>query len=202
MNEIIFGLIMVLTFTCTISAATGGHEELSTILWSALGCNVAWGFVDSMMYIFSILLERGETLANVRRIRSEKTDTKMKEALKDSLPPLISQLLKEEHIAHLGKEIRNLPEPPAKTFLTWHDIRDAALIFLMVFLSTFPVTLPFVFIKNVALALRVSNGIALLLLFLTGVYLGKQTGHHKILFGGLFASIGIMLVAVTIALGG
>ena len=77
---------MVLTFTCTISAATGGHEELSTILWSALGCNVAWGFVDSMMYIFSILLERGETLANVRRIRSEKTDTKMKEALKTPCP--------------------------------------------------------------------------------------------------------------------
>src|SRR5262245_18745259 len=91
-NEVLFGLIMVLTFTCSISAATGGGEELSTILWSALGCNVAWGFVDAMMYLFSILLERGEAFSGIRNIRNATTEESINQAVTDALPPLISQI--------------------------------------------------------------------------------------------------------------
>jgi VIT1/CCC1 family predicted Fe2+/Mn2+ transporter len=201
-NEILFGLIMVLTFTCSISAATAGREELSTVLWSALGCNIAWGFVDAMMYLFSVLLERGEMFANVRRIRNANTEIKRNEAVKETLHPLLSQMLKDDHIVHLSNEIKNLPEPPVKVFLTWHDLRNAAMIFLMVFLSTFPVTIPFIFIREVHIAMRVSNGIALVSLFLTGVYLAKQTGHRRVFAGFVFATIGMILVSVTIALGG
>ncbi|HSP06414.1 MAG TPA: VIT1/CCC1 transporter family protein [Acidobacteriota bacterium] len=202
-NEVLFGLIMVLTFTCSISAATAGHEQLSTILWSALGCNVAWGFVDSFMYLFSVLLERGEMFANVRSIRNATTEATAGEALKEALPPFMWELLKNEHITYLNAEIRKLPEPPAKIFLTRHDLRQAVLIFLLVFLSTFPVTLPFLlFHQEVLVAMRLSNGIALVLLFFTGVYLGKQTGRRKLLTGLAFALIGFVLVSVTMALGG
>src|SRR5262245_2783279 len=182
-NEILFGLIMVLTFTCSISAATSGREELSTLLWSALGCNVAWGFVDSFMYLFSTMLERGERFADLRRIRSAPSDTASREALKGAMSPMLAQLLKEEHMKSLIQEIKNLPEPPRRVFLTWHDFGRAIVIFLMVFLSTFPVTLPFLFIDNAMLALRVSNVIALVLLFGTGVYLARQTGYARILTG-------------------
>src|SRR5262245_55708773 len=94
-NEVLFGLIMVLTFTICISAATGAQEEVSTILWSALGCNVAWGFVDAMMYLFSILLERGEAFASIRNIRNAATEESMNQAVTDALPPLISQIIKK-----------------------------------------------------------------------------------------------------------
>ena len=201
-NEILFGLIMVLTFTCSISAATAGHEELSTILWSALGCNVAWGFVDALMYLFAILLERGEMFGHVRRIQNAATESDRDKALKEALPPYVSQLLKKEHIAHLSNEIRGLPEPPAKVTLIHQDILHAGIIFLLVFLSTFPVTLPFIFVHEVLIAMRISNAIALVLLFLTGVYLAKQTGRRKILTGLAFAFIGSILVSVTMALGG
>ncbi|HEY7162364.1 MAG TPA: VIT1/CCC1 transporter family protein [Acidobacteriota bacterium] len=201
-NEVLFGLLMVLTFTCSISAATHGGEELSTILWSALGCNVAWGLVDSLMYLFSVLLERGEAFDSIRNIRNATTEETGNKAVTEALPPLISQILKKEHIAHITHELKNLPEPPAKTFLTWHDAIQAVKIFLLVFISTFPVTLPFVFIENVHRAIRISNGIALILLFLSGVYLGKQTGRSTIVMGLAFALIGTLLVAVTMALGG
>ncbi len=201
-NEILFGLIMVLTFTCSISAATGGQEELSTILWSALGCNVAWGFVDSFMYLFSVFLERGKMFQSIRSIRDATTETSANEAVTEALPPFLSDLLKKEHITYLSNEIRRLPQPPVKVSLTWHDLRQAVLIFLMVFFSTFPVTLPFVFIHEVPVAIRVSNGIALVLLFSTGVYLAKETGRRKILMGLAFAFIGSVMVSVTMALGG
>jgi VIT1/CCC1 family predicted Fe2+/Mn2+ transporter len=201
-NEVLFGLIMVLTFTCSISAATHGGEELSTILWSALGCNVAWGLVDSLMYLFSILLERGEAFASIRNIRNATTEESGNIAVAEALPPLISQILKKEHITHITHELKNLPEPPAKAFLTFHDVIQAVKIFLLVFISTFPVTLPFIFIDKVHVAIRISNGVALILLFLCGVYLGKQTGRSTIAMGLVFALIGSLLVVVTMALGG
>lgn len=201
-NEVLFGLIMVLTFTCSISAATAGHEEISTILWSALGCNVAWGFIDSFMYLFSVLLERGEMFADIRKIQNATTENGANEAVKEALPSFVSQLLRKEHVAYLSDEIKRLPGPPAKVFLTWHDLLQALIIFSLVFLSTFPVTLPFIFIHHAHVAMRFSNGIALLLLFLAGVYLGRQTGRQRILTGFIFAAIGIVLVAVTMALGG
>ena len=46
-SEVLFGTIMVLTFTGAISAATDGRQEIRELLWAALGCNVAWGFVRS-----------------------------------------------------------------------------------------------------------------------------------------------------------
>jgi hypothetical protein len=201
-NEVLFGLIMVLTFTCSISAATGAHEEISTILWAALGCNVAWGLVDALMYLFAILLERGENFASIRNIRNATTEESGSKAVTEALPPLISQILKNEHLSHIRNELKNLPEPPAKVFLTMHDFGRAFLIFVLVFLSTFPVTIPFIFINDVRFAIRLSNGIALALLFLTGVYLAKQTGRNKIVIGLAFALIGALLVSVTMALGG
>jgi hypothetical protein len=201
-NEVLFGLIMVLTFTCSISAATGGEEELSTILWSALGCNVAWGFVDALMYLFSLLLERGEAFASIRNIRNATSPEASNQAVIDALPFVVSQILKNEHITYISNELKNLPEPPSKVFLTLHDCTQAVKIFVLVFLSTFPVTLPFIFIDNVHIAIRVSNAIALILLFLFGVYLGKQTSRNRIIMGVAFALIGFILVFVTMALGG
>jgi hypothetical protein len=201
-NEVLFGLIMVLTFTCSISAATGGQEEISTILWSALGCNVAWGLVDALMYLFAILLERGEAFTSIRNIRNATTEESGSTAVTEALPPLIAKILKKEHITHIRNELKNLPEPPVKVFLTMRDVGQAFVIFVLVFLSTFPVTIPFIFFDEVRFAIRLSNGIALVLLFLTGVYLAKQTGRNKIVIGFAFALIGAVLVSVTMALGG
>lgn len=151
---------------------------------------------------FPFYSKEGEIFNNVRSIRKATTESGINKAVKDAMPPFLSQILKEEHLTHLSNEIKSLPEPPVKVSLTWNDFRQAAAIFLMVFFSTFPVTIPFIFIKDVPVAMRVSNGIALVLLFLTGVYMAKQTGRRKLLTGLGFAMIGTVLVTVTMALGG
>jgi VIT1/CCC1 family predicted Fe2+/Mn2+ transporter len=202
LNEVLFGLIMVLTFTCSISAATAGREEVSTVLWSALGCNVAWGFVDAFMYLFAVLLERGESYQNLKRIQNANTEASGKEAIREALPPFLSRILNEDHIQYLNDEIRRLPQPPERVSLTFHDMFQALKIFLLVFFSTFPVTLPFLFFQELTIAMRVSNGIALTLMFLTGLYLAKQTGRRKVPTALAFALLGVVLVAVTMALGG
>src|SRR5678815_1064515 len=73
-NEVNFGLIMVLTFTCSINAATEGHEEVRTVLWAALSCNVAWGIIDSFIYLFSVMMYRGESIDIINNIRKKKNE--------------------------------------------------------------------------------------------------------------------------------
>ena len=59
-SEILFGLIMVLTFTGSLSAASSGRSEVRTMLIGAIGCNLAWGIVDAIMYLLNLARRRGE----------------------------------------------------------------------------------------------------------------------------------------------
>jgi len=56
-SEVIFGVLMAMTF---IGALSVGSErlEVRTALVAALGCNVAWGLVDGIMYVVAQLTER------------------------------------------------------------------------------------------------------------------------------------------------
>jgi hypothetical protein len=61
--------------------------------------------------------------------------------------------------------------------LSRQDYLGALAVFLLVFLCTLPVVLPFLFLQEAWFALRVSNGIAIVMLFLTGYTLGRHSGH-------------------------
>ena len=71
------------------------------------------------------------------------------------------------------------------------------------FTSTFPVTLPFLLIGDVSWALRTSNAIAVVLLFLVGTGLGRDMELEVPWIAGVIVALfGTILVAITIALGG
>ena len=42
-SEILFGLIMVLTFTVSLNVTEAGRSDVRAMLVGALGCNLAWG---------------------------------------------------------------------------------------------------------------------------------------------------------------
>src|SRR5512134_3543558 len=77
LNEILFGLIMVLTFTLTAGLAIeDGPGAARELLIATLGCNVAWGIIDGAMYLMGALMERSRrarTLAAVQRAPDEAT---------------------------------------------------------------------------------------------------------------------------------
>jgi VIT1/CCC1 family predicted Fe2+/Mn2+ transporter len=110
--------------------------------------------------------------------------------------------MQPNHFETIMQGIKNMPEAPARVPLFWRDVRAAIQIFVLVVLSTFPCTIPFLVIKDPVLAMRVSNGVALLLLFITGYHLGRNTGYSKWLLGLLVAVLGAVLVVITMALGG
>ncbi|MCI0472657.1 MAG: VIT1/CCC1 transporter family protein [Ignavibacteria bacterium] len=202
MSEILFGLIMVLTFAGTISVSSAGEQEVGQLLWAALGCNVAWGLVDGIMYLMDVLIGRAYKVKILHLVKQSQNKTETRKILRENMAPLASELMNEEEIDVFSERIKKLPDISVRKVLTVKNFLVAGQIFLLVFFVTFPVALPFVFIHNVALALRVSNGIAVLLLFAAGFILAKYSGLKPVKTALVYTSIGVFLVALTMALGG
>ena len=201
-SEILFGLIMVLTFTGTISVSHDGQQEVSDLLWAALGCNVAWGLVDAVMYWMNVLLDRGHYVQVIHAIRGEADAGRRRELLRNEIQPGIATLISDEEIDRIGAQLNALPKPEKSDILTVKDVWSGVQIFLLVFLCTLPVALPFAFMEELHMAMRVSNGVALLLLFLGGYRLARYAGFRPWLTAITYTLIGVTLVSVTMALGG
>jgi len=199
--EVLFGLIMVLSFTGTLSVATAAREDVREMLIGALGCNLAWGIVDGVMYIMTALLERGRELVLLRTARGPDVE-RARSAIAETLPESIASALPPEDIELVRSRLAQLPALPLKPRPTWEDFRGSIAVFLWVFLSTLPVALPFLFVTEVHRALRISNAVANLLLFAGGVSLGHHSELPPLRTGLVMVAIGAGLVAVTIALGG
>jgi hypothetical protein len=201
-SEVLFGTIMVLTFTGAISAATDGRQEIRELLWAALGCNVAWGLVDAIMYLMSVVLERAHSATLIHRITHAESTASSRQALREEIQPLLSGLLQDEELDQLTVRLKKIPPPSKRNLLSGKDVLSALEIFFLVFVCTLPVALPFAFFQEVALAVRVSNGVALLLLFVGGFILAGYAGFRRFTTAAIYVVIGVLLVALTMALGG
>lgn len=202
LSEVLFGLIMVLTFTGTISVSTAGRQEVRELIWAALGCNLAWGLVDAIMNTMDTLIGRARNIRQLKNIREAGSMAASREIMRDNISPLISELMNDDEIDRMTEKMKQLPEPNMKNSLTMKDFLIAGQIFLLVFLSTLPVALPFILLKDVAIAMRVSNGVALVLLFAAGYSLARYSGLRPFITALAYTAIGIFLVGLTMILGG
>jgi hypothetical protein len=201
-SEVLFGLIMVLTFTGSLSVAEAGREDVRVMLIGALGCNVAWGIIDGILYLMGCLAEKGRNLMTYRAVRRTEDPAKARELISEALPPVIASVMRTEELTAIHQRVRELPEPTGRARLDSTDGWGAAGVFLWVFLTTFPVAVPFIFLQNVKTGMRASNAIAVTMLFFAGMAYGRCVGRSPWTFGISMVALGGVLVALTIALGG
>jgi VIT1/CCC1 family predicted Fe2+/Mn2+ transporter len=119
-----------------------------------------------------------------------------------ALPPTVASILEPAELESIRRRLVALPEPPAVARLDGKDWLGALGVFLLVFLSTFPVAVPFLFVANVARAMRLSNAVAIVMLLVTGILYGRQVGRSPFGFGVAMVFLGGLLVLITIELGG
>ncbi len=200
-SEGLFGVIMVLTFTGALSVATADRIEVREMLVGALGCNLAWGVIDAGLYLMTRLQERGRNIQMFRAVRDSTDEAAAREVVAEALPGVIVSALPAGQLEVMRQAIRHMPEPPMPR-LTMADVGGAVAVFLLVFLVTLPLVLPFLFIGETRLALRVSNGVAVALLFLSGYAFGQRAELNPWASGLAMVVVGILLVGLTIALGG
>ena len=92
--------------------------------------------------------------------------------------------------------------PPREGGLTGSDWIAATIVCIAVILPTFPAAAPFWLIDDLELALRVSNGILLALLFVSGWAWARYTTATPWKAGLAFLAGGLLLVLIAIPLGG
>src|SRR5512147_2236068 len=136
-SEVLFGLIMVLTFTGSLSIAEAGRDDVRTMLIGALGCNLAWGIIDGVLYLMGCLAEQGKHLATFRGVRKATDPQKAQRLIADALPPVVASVLEPADLETMCQRMKNLPEPPERARLGRDEWLGAFGVFLLVFLSTF-----------------------------------------------------------------
>src|SRR3954452_7159924 len=109
--EVLFGLIMVLTFTGSLSVAEAGREDVRAMLIGALGCNLAWGIIDAVLYLMGCLAEKGRGLITLRAVRKARDSQYAQRLIADALPPLVASVLKPAELELIRERLTHLPEP-------------------------------------------------------------------------------------------
>ena len=206
-SEMLFGLFMALTFVGAVSAATSGREELRTMFIAALGCNLAWGLVDAIMYLVRTATDRARSQAFMRAVQTagdaSTGRTLVERRLSERIALRISaDLFSAAEIEALRARIAALPPVAVRPRLERDDLLADLGIFLIVVVSTLPVVLPFLVIADVGTAKYVSRAVALAMLFFGGLVLGHYAGYGSWKAGLTMMGLGTGLVIVINTLGG
>ena len=200
--ELLFGLLMALSFTGAVSVAESGREELRDMFIAALGCNLAWGFVDGVMYLIRTVVDRGRSMTLMRSVREAADAQAGRAVVEGSLSRVAAGLVSPAEIEAIRGRIVALPSVPARAGLNGSDLLAALAIFVLVVLATFPVVLPFAFMQDVGAAKNTSRIVAVVMLFLGGLALGRYAGYGSWRAGLAMTLLGVVMVGVIMVLGG
>ena len=206
MGEVLFGLIMTLTFTLGASLVIEeeGRQGARAMLIGIIGCNVAWGIIDGVLYVLGSMFERGR----MRRVGFDVRDSAspdqaralVAKELDDYLVPVTESVERESLYDSIVSRLRQ--SPPAPNKVRREDLLGGLAAGWLVIACSIPAVIPFLLIDDLHRALRVSNAILLALLFYVGYRHARHTTAHPLLTGLVFLLVGVFLVALTIRLGG
>ena len=205
LGEILFGLIMTLTFTLGAGAYFGGSEGATTeLLYATIGCNIAWGIIDAALMLFGTVFDRSRLARLGTAIAASPNDDAaiaiVAGELNETLEPITTadsrNALYHNVVAQVRTSERRRPR------LTRADFLAALAIFWSVFAASFPAALPFLLIGDPWLALRASNALLIGILFWVGYRWAGYTDLSPMGTGLVLVAISVTLVAIAIPLGG
>ena len=203
LGEAVFSLIMSLGFigACRLELAEADNRAM---LIGVFGCNLAWAIVDGVMYVFASLFKRGLRDRLIRNVAAASTEEDALSHVADEFDERIDSMTTPEErrqiYATLVQVARRTRTSPAT--LRRQDIFGGIAVSLLIVVSTLPVIAPFVFFQSPVVAMRVATTIALTLLFIVGCWWGRMVGANAWRIGSIVTGIGIVLVCITVALGG
>src|SRR5881392_3040225 len=108
-SEVLFGLIMVLTFTGSLSVAEAGRDDVRTMLIGALGCNFAWGIIDGVLYLLGCLAEKGRGLLAFHAVRKATDSAQAQRLIADAVPSAIASVLTSAELEAVAQRLKKLP---------------------------------------------------------------------------------------------
>jgi VIT1/CCC1 family predicted Fe2+/Mn2+ transporter len=205
LSEILFGLIMTLTFTLGAGIFVREDPDAAReLLIATVGCNIAWGLIDGLMYLAGQRFERGRRARLADAIRGEPDEERAVRLVAGEVDELLERVTEPSERASLYRNIvRSVREgAPPSVRLSREDLYGALASFGLVFSSSIPAALPFFFVDEAWVALRISNAILIALLFGVGYRWARHTSLPPLRFGLALLVGGVLMVLVALALGG
>jgi hypothetical protein len=206
LGEIMFGLIMTLTFTlgAGIIIDDEGREGARDLLIALIGCNIAWGVIDAAMYLMTELFTRGKRRRVAEAVRSAPDQSGGVAVVANELDQYFEDVAdaaeRDALYNRVATKVRTAEIPPNR--LTKADFMGAFTSFWLVVIASAPAAIPFLIWDDARFALRVSNAILLVFLFFCGFNWARYTLGNPWTAGLIFLAGGFGLVAMAIALGG
>jgi len=128
-SEMCFGLFMALTFVGAVSIATADDPNPArTMFAAALGCNLAWGLVDAVMYLVRTLTVRGKRITAALAVKNAADPATGRRALAESLPPTARSLVGDSELEAIRARLA-AAALPARPRLNGRDYVGSVAIF-------------------------------------------------------------------------
>ncbi|HEY4170954.1 MAG TPA: VIT1/CCC1 transporter family protein [Reyranella sp.] len=205
LGELLFGLIMALTVTLGVRLLSSQDalkpHELAIAL---IGCNIAWGIIDAALYLLGSLFSRGQRNHFIRKLRKVSSQTQAIAAIREEFVLDEDHLAQEQDLAAFYKATLDLLRHARleRPRLRGKDFMAALMIALLVAATAVPGAVPILLVEDDAVALRLANALQLCLLFAVGYHWARYVGANPWRTGLTFVGLCIVLVAISIALGG
>jgi hypothetical protein len=205
LGEILFGLIMTLTFTIGAGFWIGTEEGASAeLLIATIGCNVAWGVIDGALIVLGRVFDRSRLARLGRAIAAHPREDDAVRLVADELDETLGGITSEARRIELYRDIvarvKSGGEP--RPLLGRKDVFAAIAVFCSVMVANFPAVLPYFVIDDPWLALRASNALLILMLFWVGYKWAGYTTIKPWVAASSLTGLGVFLVALAIRLGG
>ncbi len=204
--EVMYGVIIAMTFTSTLRGVPGMlGVVVRHVAATALFCCIAWGIADGLFYLW----ERNYIIRQENRIIEYSQSARQRE----SALPLIGEQLDDTILRNVpGKDRLQFYDRLSRTLSGAAvrekvSTREAATILLGTFLMSAGagaiVVLPFYLLADAAQALTISNLAGILLLFGIGYLRAfERDFYSRVRFGFGSGLIGIIIAGITVVLGG
>lgn len=206
LGEILFGLIMVLGVTLTAGLTVAeGEKGVRQLLKAALGCNIAWGIIDGVMYVMNSVTVRSGKARLLKDVQ-ESSDSGtaldgIRAEMDGDLEPLAGAQDRELFFKSVLEHLRH--SKPVRVSMTAEDFYGALACCWLVIVSCLPAAVPFlIFTHDPVRALRVSNGLLIAMLFFIGYKWAQYARTNRWVAGLVMVAIGLLLVGVAALLGG
>jgi hypothetical protein len=205
LSEIVAALIVVLTFTLAASVVSGSQEGARAALLGAIGCNAAWGIIDAVLYLMTCAFDRNRHVRFARAVASAPDEATALVTIRHELDPALAPVTPSEDREQLYRSILNSlahGKLPPRAGLTRDDVAGAIGVFCVALAASLPAVLPLLLFDQPRLALRVSNLLVVVLLFIVGYHWARYVDANPWTAGFGLMNLGLALVAIAILLGG
>jgi hypothetical protein len=205
LGEILFGLIMVLTVTLTAGlTANSGQAGVRQLLHAAIGCNIAWGIIDAVMYVMDCMTVRSGKWRLLRALHRAPDPESALEIVRQKLDPELEPISEPAEREAFYRSVlqKATHTKPGKIRVKRDDVYGGLACFLLVFISCLPAAVPFLIFPHPTTALRVSNLLLIGMLFFIGQKWAQYAHANRLLVGMAMVVLGLGLVGVAILLGG